>query len=501
MAREINSTASTITSEDEFQTVTTSAELQCNEFCNLRYVGGSTTNQFSSALNSPSRARIGVSQVSVPLAWKSDEHFGTRGEGKMYSMFIVLQANSNIIDSRIVTTIDRTCTDVTFKDSFIFENQPVDFEIGIQLYALRTDGGDISHSLKQKLTRSLGRRFGTTYKNSWFGNEVLAVDPVPSNGGGQDVVNNGYFHLLGQATLTLSDAKPKTGIYDLHLSPNGYVTAINYGPPLYGHIRCRIVAQPNSVLLPLLDGILTIKPIGDSRLYHNMRCKLQAGVLKCNTDQPLHLVDQTLHIYINKDSKVTVCKHEQSIIVTSDRYLSGGKRNKQFILTAESEEDIAAWQCAISMQIADCEQWGEFAVSSIRLTTEPEKPDVVILSRRSGRRLYDEIQIEANDSVPRVLKNDSHNEHQDPFLNSVKMVSFASTTKFHQTAPSGRRRNARSHVRDLFQAVAESDHRYIINLPIGQMETDELICASSSKSNFNCFQLTWQRNVTQAEVK
>lgn len=42
------------------------------------------------------------------------------------------------------------------------------------------------------------------------------------------------------------------------------------------------------------------------------------------------------------------------------------------------------------------EQWGEFAVSSIRLTIEPDHPDVVILSRTNGRRLYDEVQIQAN---------------------------------------------------------------------------------------------------------
>lgn len=48
------------------------------------------------------------------------------------------------------------------------------------------------------------------------------------------------------------------------------------------------------------------------------------------------------------------CKHHRSIVVTSDRYLSDTKQDKQFILTSDSEEDIAAWRHAIGLQIADC---------------------------------------------------------------------------------------------------------------------------------------------------
>ncbi|VDM13796.1 unnamed protein product [Wuchereria bancrofti] len=33
----------------------------------------------STPSNGPSRARIGISHLSVPLAWNSDEYFGTRG--------------------------------------------------------------------------------------------------------------------------------------------------------------------------------------------------------------------------------------------------------------------------------------------------------------------------------------------------------------------------------------------------------------------------------------
>ncbi|EJD74383.1 hypothetical protein LOAG_18295 [Loa loa] len=443
-------------------------------------------HHMSTLSNGPSRARIGISHLSVPLAWNSDEHFGTRGEGKVYSMFMALQATNNVNDSRIVTAIDRTCTDVAFTDSFIFENQPVDFEIEIQLYGSRTDSGDTNQSLKQKLTRSFGRRFGTNYKTSWLSDDMVPFEPLMNGEGDsnsiQDGSNNKYFHLLGRTTLTLSDAKPKVGIYDLHVSPN----AANYGPPLYGHIRCRIVAQPNSVAMPLSDGILTVKPIGYDCLYQNVHCRLQAGVLRCATSSSLHSQDQALlHIYINKDSKVLACKHQRSIIVTSDRYLGGTKRDRQFILTSDSEEDIAAWRHAINLQIADCEQWGEFAVSSIRLTVEPDHPDVLILSRTNGRRLYDEIQIQVNGAMQGILKTDTCNSNRNLTMDSSKIVSFAATTKPVQTAPSGRRRNSRSHVRNLFQPVNDSEYRYVINLPVRDVRALQKINGSSSKLTTN----------------
>ncbi|CAG9532397.1 unnamed protein product [Cercopithifilaria johnstoni] len=441
----------------------------------------------STLSNGPSRARIGVSHLSVPLAWNSDEHFGTRGEGKVYSMFVALQTTNNVNDSRIVTAVDRTCTDVAFNDSFIFENQPVDFEIEIQLYALRTDGGDTNQSLKQKLTRSFGRRFGTNYKTNWLSDDMMPFDPlingeVISNCVNQNGSNNRYFHLLGRTTLTLSDAKPKAGIYDLHLSPN----AANHGPPLYGHIRCRIVAQPNSVAMPLSDGILTVKPVGYDCLYQNMRCRLQAGVLRCVTNNSQHPQDQaTLYIHINKDSKIIACKHHRSIIVTSNCYLDDTKRDKRFILTSDSEEDIAAWRHAIGLQIADCEQWGEFAVSSIRLIVEPDHPDVVILSRMNGRRLYDEIQIQVNGNMQGILKTDTYSPNRNRTIDSSKMVSFAPTTKSIQTAPSGRRRNSRSHVRNLFQPINDTEYRYVINLPVRNVGSLQKTNGSSSKSTSN----------------
>uniref|UniRef100_A0A0M3HNR8 PH domain-containing protein n=1 Tax=Ascaris lumbricoides TaxID=6252 RepID=A0A0M3HNR8_ASCLU len=426
-----------------------------------------TVNRISTTSSGPSRARIGVSHLSVPLAWNSDEHFGTRGEGRMYSMFAVLQTTSNVIDSRIVTAIDRTCTDVNFPESFIFENQTVDFEIEISLYSARTDNhGDINQSLKTKLTRSLGRKLGAAYRSN-LSNEDAIFDPSVTC---PDTAANASFRLLGRTILTLQDAKPRTGIYDLRLSSS----AESYGPPLYGHIRCRVVAQPNSVVMPLSEGVLTVRPFDEERVYQNVRCRLQAGVLSCSTSDPAQSTrsEQTvLHIYFTKDSRVISSAYAKSIIVTSDRYLSNGRREKQYLLTADSEEDIAAWKHAFNLQICDCERWGEFAVSSVKLTSEPRSAQPATVSRTNGRRLYDEIQINSGSTSIPSCSVSTVRETYSPYRYLPEPSTFAPFSppaKVHQTAPPGRRRS-RAPVQTLFQPAADGEPRYIINLAVGDV--------------------------------
>uniref|UniRef100_A0A0M3J2X9 PH domain-containing protein n=1 Tax=Anisakis simplex TaxID=6269 RepID=A0A0M3J2X9_ANISI len=137
---------------------------------------------------------------------------------------------------------------------------------------------------------------------------------------------------------------------------------------LYGHICCRIVAQPNSVVMPLSEGVLTVSSLDEDRCYEGVRCRLQ-------------------------NSKILSSRYAKSLIVTSDRHVPNGRHQKHYLLIADSEEDIAAWRHAFSLQISDCERWGEFAICPVKLTSEPRATEPATLSRANGRRLYDEIQI------------------------------------------------------------------------------------------------------------
>ncbi|VDD93091.1 unnamed protein product [Enterobius vermicularis] len=414
-------------------------------------------------LSNPSRARLGLSHLSIPLAWNSDEHFNARGDGRMYSMFVVLQTKTEIIDSRILTAIDRTCTDVNFPDSFIFENQPVDFEIELSLYSAKTSGGDGSQSLKQKLARSLSRKLGASYKSNLNNEELCFESPLVC----ADTVGGSSFRLLGRTYLRINDAQPKTGIYDLQVSPN----AESFGPPLYGHICCRFVAQPNSNVMPISDGILTIRPVNDNRIYRNVRCKLQAGVLRCsivsgNSEQVL------LRISLSKDSKIQLMNKQKSLILQPD----SNQNDQDYLITAESEESIALWEHAFELQIADCKFWREFAVMSVKLTSEARKLDLPTAGRTSGRRLYDEIQISdlinggdlyiegalPNHTVGALTGTYNCSPHRN-LPEPSTIVSFSTPSKINQTAPSGRRRN-RTPLQNLFKdMIPVTEPHYVTN--------------------------------------
>ncbi|VDM64766.1 unnamed protein product [Angiostrongylus costaricensis] len=329
----------------------------------------------------PCRANIGVSQLSVPLAWNRDQHFKCKGdsiiqtytvdeafswkekdillETRVYSMFLVLQTKSRVVDSSMVTNVDRTMTDVVFPESFVFESEPDDFCVEITLYAARTDLGlsNGGGSLRTKITRSLGRRFGGQVKTSLNTTERL-------NGvRGDSAVGGTHFNMLARAFLVLTDAGDECKIHDLKMSAFADLS----GPPLYGHVLCRLAVQPNSVLLPLAEGMLTIKPLCGGRILRNVRTRLQT-------------------------SRIIVTSHPNTLLLSSNNAVT--IEGYGFYITTESYKTMVAWKKAIEMQIDDCAIWGKFAYRPTKLTFEkPVDPVKETLSRTTGNRLYDKISI------------------------------------------------------------------------------------------------------------
>ncbi|KAK6766230.1 hypothetical protein RB195_025867 [Necator americanus] len=299
----------------------------------------------------PSRANVGVSQISVPLAWNSDQHFKSKGETRVYSMFLVLQTKSRVVDSRMVTNVDRTMTDVVFPESFIFESEPDDFCVEITLYAARTDLGlsDGGGSLRTRITRSLGRRFGGQVKSN------LSTMEPPNGIRGDSPIGGTHFNMLARAYLVLTDAGDECKIHDLRMSAFADLS----GPPLYGHILCRLAVQPYSVLRPLAEGMLSVKPLCGGRILRNVRTRLQAGNLHCFTNTDIHQspsAEQTLLLVpITSTSRVMNTSHPNTLLLSSET--SPEVEGYDFHITAENYKTMQDWKKAIEMQIDDCAIW------------------------------------------------------------------------------------------------------------------------------------------------
>ncbi|CAJ0606799.1 unnamed protein product [Cylicocyclus nassatus] len=332
----------------------------------------------------PSRANVGVSQISIPLAWNSDQHFKSKGETRVYSMFVVLQTKTRVIDSSTVTNVDRTMTDVVFPDSFIFEGEPDDFCIEMTLYAARTDPflTDGNGGLRTRIARSLGKKFGSYVKSN-----LNTTEPYSLRG---NCIGSTNYNLLARAYLVLTDAGDDCRIHDLRMSAFAGLS----GPPLYGHVLCRLAVQPHSVLKPLAEGMITIKPLLGGLHLRNVRTRLQAGYLHCFTNQNFHQYPSTeetmLLVPITSKTRILYTSHPNTLLMSAKN--SNEAEGYDFYITAQNYRAMQEWKRAIEMQIDDCAIWGDFAYRHTKLTFEkPVDPVKETLSRAKGKCLYDKI--------------------------------------------------------------------------------------------------------------
>ncbi|MFH4983538.1 hypothetical protein AB6A40_010247 [Gnathostoma spinigerum] len=345
------------------------------------------------------------------------------------------------------------------------DEQPPAFEIEISVYSARTDNNiDYNQTIRQRLTRSLGRRLGGTVKSNMTSDAVL----YQTNLNCPDTPANSSFRLVGKTALTLSDIGSKVTVLDLHLSPD----AESYAPPLYGHLCCRVVAQPLSVTSPLADGHISIRELNENRLYEDVPFRLQAGVLRCSVNRQgtdRRNGHQLILIHLNKDSEVLPARVPCSLLLMVKHDENMTRVLKKFLITAHSEEDISALAFALHHQLTDIDVWGEsFATSSISLTSTTNSVLPTSLRRDNGRCLYDEIQIGdcseiANRSCPTYYTNSPPYHLIDPSV----IVPLSKAPSYSQTAPSGRRKD-RTNVQSLFKDERERP-KYVINLAVGDV--------------------------------
>ncbi|GMT05837.1 hypothetical protein PENTCL1PPCAC_28011, partial [Pristionchus entomophagus] len=396
----------------------------------------------------PGKAQCGVSQISIPLAWNRDQHFKHRGECRTFSMFVTIRCGEEMIDSKLITGVDRTHTDVNFNESFVFTSKSDDFCLEIDLFAARTDDIDGSGgSIAQRITRSLGRKLGQSTKQKLtVGEEALkaSLHTAPQ------ALGSTQFNLLARAQLAISDAGDESKVHDL--KPRAFADLC--GPPLYGSIVCRLVVQPQSVISPIADGTLTVMTEDQRQIHQLVRAILQSGRLRCFSPETGEIV---LDIVLNAGSKLArTSRNDELILTTSTSAYGEGKR--YYIKTAE--DAINSWHAAFEQQISDCVAWGVFAYST-HLLTKDKRPGPETLTRTAGKRFYDQVDINgtlprhfggtANSSYLMQLSSSSFSQRNSP----ASVLSLGSSN-VHHTAPA-RRTVLRPSVINVFNEYSESE--------------------------------------------
>lgn len=330
-----------------------------------------------------SRANVGLSQISLPLAWKPKET-------RTFSMFLVIQSKTRVIDTKIISHVDRNMTDVIIPDSFVFDNEPEDFNVDILIYAARTDYG-LEHSsggsLKSRITRSIGRKFGASVKSQTTAPEMAKSPRL------DQTISGAHYNLLAKATLCIADACEEATIHNLRMSAFADLS----GPPLYGHIICRLAIQPHSVLRPILEGVLSVQHVEEVVELENASVRLQAGNLHFYSigDIAYSSKNTVLVIPLSSRSRIIPTSTPRTFLLRTDESIDV-PASTVYLIT-NSDRDYEIWRRAIELQIYDIGIWGRFAtrVSSL-LTQKREDPIRETLSRATGSNLYETISIKGS---------------------------------------------------------------------------------------------------------
>lgn len=199
----------------------------------------------------PCRSRVCVTDIRMPLIWKDSDHFKNKGDYRRFAVFCLLKIGTEIYDTSMISKVDRSMTDMSFEDAFVFTQVPHDFEFHLEIYAhvLQDDLSiastplKIRHRINDSLSRTVGRKLAASLKD-----ELAATNLGPR------------FDLVARATLRLEDVDDNIRTHDLIIENRE--NPVNQ-LPLFGHFCCRLAAQPDILVEDGMAGCLTVKKDGD----------------------------------------------------------------------------------------------------------------------------------------------------------------------------------------------------------------------------------------------
>ncbi|UYV68493.1 RTKN2 [Cordylochernes scorpioides] len=178
----------------------------------------------------------------MPLIWKGTDHFKNRGDYRRFAVFCILRVGTEIYDTVLANTVDRSMTDISFDDAIIFHDVPPDFELRMEVYSclLQNDLSIAStpRKLKKRISSSLSRTLGRKAAAGLSGER---------------------FDLVARASLKLADSSPEPHAHDLLLEN---LENAHHQLPLFGYFCCRLAVRPHCLEGQRLTGPLLLVEVG-----------------------------------------------------------------------------------------------------------------------------------------------------------------------------------------------------------------------------------------------
>jgi len=192
-----------------------------------------STPSVTSAAKRVCSGRLGLTELRLPLMWKDTDYFKNRGDYRRFAVFCLAKVGTEVVDTSLVTPVDRSSTDITFPDAIVFGSAGPDFKLKLEVYScmlqddlsIASTPRKLQRSLHSSISRTLGRKLSSTMKDTATKNHM-----------------GPKFDLVATATLCLNEVHDSIKSHDLILE-NLENPCLQL--PLFDHFCCRLAAQPD----------------------------------------------------------------------------------------------------------------------------------------------------------------------------------------------------------------------------------------------------------------
>lgn len=362
----------------------------------------------------PSRARVAVSEIRMPLIWKDTDHFKNKGDYRRFAVFCLLKIGTEIYDTAMVSDVDRSTTDVSLDDVVVFNHVPADFEFRLEVYShilhddlsMASTPRKITKKITNSVSRAIGRKLAASLKE-----ELNSFDIGPK------------FELEAHATLRLGDAADAVRTHDLVLEGTE-----QHRLPLFGHFCCRLAALPDCAADEVRSGHLAVVQChgGVRRLW----CVLGGFCLSFwASSKDAQQLPPILSIPINKETRLRTegCSSKYPHALRVVTVVS--EKAQEHLLVADSESECAAWAAHVRQHAKDHDLWGAAAEERMEIPSPGVRGLPTFLQARQNS-LYDETSLKDSPQglASSVLQESNHRASPSSLRSRSSSASSASSS-------------------------------------------------------------------------
>jgi len=321
--------------------------------------------------------RLGLTDLRFPLMWKDTDYFKNRGDYRRFAVFCLAKVGTEVLDTSLVTPVDRSSTDITFSDAIVFSSAAPDFKLKLEVYScmlqddlsIASTPRKLQRSLHSSISRTLGRKLSSTLKDTTQKNET-----------------GPKFDLVATATLCLNEVHDSIKSHDLILE-NLENPCLQL--PLFDHFCCRLAAQPDCLSTENVTNVSLKYPVikiknksSNAGVVFAVLCGFTLEFWK-KREHREKAKSPLLTLTLDHSTRIGEGKERGDVVITS---VQGGQEKLAEFFCLDKN-----WTSVLYQRITDSNAWGQVSRNQM-LIHSPKlngSPDGNRWAPRSGS-LYEE---------------------------------------------------------------------------------------------------------------